>query len=98
MRICLIGAATVTDFEEQADSPGIRENGELPPLGVLTLAAILREKLAVPMVLDLNQLYYEYLGEAGARSENDFCAYVVSRISSGFDVIGLSTVCSSYPL
>jgi radical SAM superfamily enzyme YgiQ (UPF0313 family) len=98
MRICLIGAATVTDFGEFADSPRIREGGELPPLGILTLAAILREQSAAPAVLDLNRLYYEYLGEAGARSENDFCAYAVSKIPSGFDIIGLSTICSSYPL
>ena len=98
MRICLISAATVTDFGEYADYRRIREIAEHPPLGVLTLAAILREEWATPTVVDLNRLYYEYLGDPGARSEGDFCAYAASRISMGFDVIGLSTICSSYPL
>jgi len=98
MRICLISAATVTDFGEDACSERIRETAEYPPLGVLTLAAVLREKLTTPAVLDLNRLYYEYLGDAGARSGDDFCAYAARRIPSGFDVIGLSTICSSYPL
>ena len=98
MRVCLISAATVTDFGEHADNDRIRQSAGYAPLGVLTLAAILREQSSAPVVVDLNRLYYEYLGEAGARSENDFCAYAVSRVSSEFDVIGLSTICSSYPL
>jgi radical SAM superfamily enzyme YgiQ (UPF0313 family) len=98
MRICLIGAATVTDFGEDADAPRIRESAEHPPLGILTLAAILREQWPTPTVVDLNRLYYEYLSDTCAHAENDFCAYAASRISHGFDVIGLSTICSSYPL
>lgn len=98
MRVCLISAATVTDFGEDARSERIRESAEYPPLGVLTLAAILREKWANPAVLDLNRLYYEYLGDGGARNGDDFCAYAAGRIPAGFDVIGLSTICSSYPL
>jgi radical SAM superfamily enzyme YgiQ (UPF0313 family) len=96
--ICLISAATVTDFGEHAHDRRIRETAEHPPLGVLTLAAILRKEWATPAVVDLNRLYYEYLGAAGASSDDDFCAYAASRISPGFDVIGLSTICSSYPL
>jgi radical SAM superfamily enzyme YgiQ (UPF0313 family) len=98
MRICLISAATITDFGEHADAPRIRESSEHPPLGILTLAAILREQSATPAVLDLNRLYYEYLDDTRAPSDGDFCAYAASRISPGFDVIGLSTICSSYPL
>jgi radical SAM superfamily enzyme YgiQ (UPF0313 family) len=98
MRICLISAATVTDFGEDADSERIRDSAKYPPLGVLTLAAILREKSTLPAVLDLNRLYYEYLGDGGARSQGDFCAYAAAKVPSGFDVIGLSTICSSYPL
>jgi len=98
MRICLISAATVTEFGEYADSPRIRATAEHAPLGILTLAAILREEAATPTVLDLNRLYYEYLGDDASRSEGDFCGYAAARVPPGFDVIGLSTICSSYPL
>ncbi|MBV8867764.1 MAG: B12-binding domain-containing radical SAM protein, partial [Acidobacteriaceae bacterium] len=46
----------------------------------------------------LNRLYFEYLGEASAHSKADFCTYAAAQIPPGFDVIGLSTICSSYPL
>ena len=97
--VCLISAATVTDFGEDAESERIRESAEYPPLGVLTLAAILREKSFAPAVLDLNRLFYRVSGRfPTARAEDDFCAYAAGRIPAGFDVIGLSTICSSYPL
>ena len=96
MRICLISAPTVTDFGEHADSKRIRKIAEHPPLGILTLAAILRDPLGPPVILDSNRLYYEFLGGAGAGKES--CAFVASRVEPGFDVIGLSTICSSYPL
>jgi radical SAM superfamily enzyme YgiQ (UPF0313 family) len=98
MRICLISAATVTDFGESAVSKRVRDIAEHPPLGILTLGAILREHLATPLILDLNRIYYEYLAVAGARPAVDFCRWACSRVPAGFDVIGLSTICSSYPL
>jgi hypothetical protein len=98
VRICLISAATVTDFGDNAGNKQVREIAEHPPLGILTLAAILREQFATPVVIDLNRLYYSYLSEGGARSGRDFCQYAVSSIPAGFDVIGLGTICSSYPL
>ena len=98
MHVCLVTAPTVTDFREDADTPLIRERSEHPPLGVLTLAAILRNESVTPTVLDLNRVFYEYLGDCDARSEIDFCTFAASHIAPGFDIIGLSTICSSYPL
>jgi radical SAM superfamily enzyme YgiQ (UPF0313 family) len=98
MQICLISAATVTEFGDFANSPRIRESAVHPPLGILTLAAILRMEWPTPAVINLNQLFYEYLLDSDARSADDFCAYAAARIPPGFDVIGLSTICSSYPL
>jgi radical SAM superfamily enzyme YgiQ (UPF0313 family) len=98
VRICLISAATVTDFGDHADNKQVREIAEHPPLGILTLAAILREQFEQPAVLDLNRIYYDYLAEGGSRSGRDFCAYAAACVPSGFDVIGFSTICSSYPL
>lgn len=97
MDICLIGAPTVTEFGEEAKSPRIREGALHPPLGILTLAAILRRELLTPAILDLNQLFYEYLGDSGARAAVDFCAYAAARVPGEAGVIGLGTICSSYP-
>src|SRR5271170_6132196 len=98
MRTCLISAATVTEFGEYASNRAIRDIAEHPPLGILTLAAILREHLETPVILDLNRLYYEYLADATLCNGIDFCTFACSRVAPGFDVIGLSTICSSYPL
>ena len=98
MRICLISAATVTEYGELARNKSIRDVAEHPPLGILTLAAILREQLVPPSVIDLNRLYYEYLGAEKLENQVDFCSWACSRIPGEFDVIGLSTICSSYPL
>ncbi len=98
MRICLISAATVTEFGEYASNRAVRDIAEHPPLGILTLAAILREQLETPVILDLNRLYYEYLADAALDTATDFCTWACSRVPPGFDVIGLSTICSSYPL
>ncbi len=98
MRICLISAATVTDFGDYADNKHVREIAEHPPLGILTLAAILRQQFEQPAVLELNRLYYDYLADGGPRSGRDFCAYAAACVPPGFDVIGFSTICSSYPL
>jgi hypothetical protein len=62
MRICLISAATVTEYGDCATNKCIRDIVEHPALGVLTVAAILPEQLPTPAVVDLNRLYYEYLG------------------------------------
>ena len=92
MRICLISAATVTDFGDYADNKHVREIAEHPPLGILTLAAILRQQFEQPAILELNRLYYDYLAEGGARSGRDFCAYAAACVPPGFDVIGFSTM------
>jgi hypothetical protein len=57
MDICLIGAATVTEFGDDAHTPRIRETGLHPPLGILTLASIVRNESLSPGILDLNRLY-----------------------------------------
>src|SRR5580698_10266954 len=98
MRICLISAATVTEFGQYATSKSIRNIAEHPPLGILTLAAVLREHFPAPVILDLNRIYYEYLADVGVGDTPDFCQWACSRIPPGFDVIGLSTICSSYAL
>src|SRR5258708_3751762 len=72
--------------------------GELAPVGILSLAAVLEAKGLQPEVVDLNRVYFNWLQDAN-QNKTDFCdfagAYLAGR---DFDFFGFSTVCSSYPL
>ena len=102
MKVCFVSPPTVTDFEDRsvAEADAIRMIAEHAPLGVLSLAAILEQCGHDPQIVDLNQWYYAFLREedpAIARSE--FAPYVCERLRTlDFDVLGFSTICSSYPL
>lgn len=102
MKICLISPPTITEFTETqvAESEAIRLIAEHAPLGILSLAAVLKRIDIVPRIVDLNRLYYDYsrFGN-GLHPEEDFCGHVVATLQSqDFDVFGFSTICSSYPL
>ncbi|HVF59993.1 MAG TPA: radical SAM protein [Thermoanaerobaculia bacterium] len=102
MKLCLVSAPTATEFEDPrlAESDAIRTIAEHAPLGILSLAAVLEEQGLVPTILDLNQLYYEWLrGPSEVRQEFDFCAYASRHLARhDSEVFGFSTICSSYPL
>jgi radical SAM superfamily enzyme YgiQ (UPF0313 family) len=102
MDVCLFSPPVITEFEdpELAGSPEVRSVAEHKPIGVLTLAAVLRQKGLTPRLIDLNRWYYEYLGSGGASGNGcDFCAYAARRLDPfACDVFGFSTICSSYPL
>jgi len=102
MQVCLISSASVTDFEDPAvaESDPIRLIAEHAPIGILSLAAVLEEKGIIPSVINLNELYYEYLrSEEYQKRKTDFRTYVTSHLESlSFDLFGFSTICSSYPL
>lgn len=100
MKVCLISPPTVTDFEDPAiaQSEAIRLIAEHAPIGILSLAAVLEKKGIVPTIIDLNQRYYDYL-KSDEYEKKDFCSFVASDFDSPtFDLVGLSTICSSYPL
>src|SRR5262249_19062688 len=100
MKICLISPPTVTDFEDPAiaESEAIKLIAEHAPVGILSLAAVLELRGIVPTIIDLNRRYYEYL-RSDAYKKTDFCSFVTQSFDSvSFDIIGLSTICSSYPL
>ncbi|MGA8029615.1 MAG: radical SAM protein, partial [Bryobacteraceae bacterium] len=68
-------------------------------VGVLTLAAILREKSLKPAVVNLDCLYLEFLGSDKDKVPNDFFQFITQRLAlQSFDVFGFSSICSSYPL
>ncbi len=99
MQVCLVGAPTVTEFEEtaEAESEQVREAAGEVQLGVLSLAAVLESVRCPVRVVDLNGLYYKFLGVRAAGE--DFCAWASKAISSqAADVYGFSSICSSYPL
>jgi radical SAM superfamily enzyme YgiQ (UPF0313 family) len=107
MKVCLISAPTANQFYHRAvgETEAARIMGELAPVGVLSLAAVLEAKGLQPQVVDLNRVYYEWLqkSNSGERSgEGDFCSFAGDYFArpdfEGFDFFGFSTVCSSYPL
>jgi radical SAM superfamily enzyme YgiQ (UPF0313 family) len=102
MKVCLISAPTANDFEDReiAESEAVRLIAEHAPLGILSLAAVLAREGLQSDVVDLNRLYYDFLREPGYQpGVSDFAAFVGTYFSTrSYDVFGLSTICSSYPL
>ncbi len=102
MKICLVSPPTVTDFMDpgMAESEVIGRFSEVAPLGILSLAAVLERLGTTPHLVDLNQLYYDYLRcERPPANSGGFLAYLTRYFESrSFDVFGLSTMCSSYAL
>lgn len=100
MRLCLVSAATATDFEDVSDaqSSEVRRYAETPHLGILALAGILDERGTPPAIINLNRCYYDYIA-AGFSGVDGFANYAAAIVTSmKADVYGLSSICSSYPL
>jgi radical SAM superfamily enzyme YgiQ (UPF0313 family) len=104
MKVCLISAPTANQFDGRAvgEMEAARIMGELAPVGILSLAAVLEAKGLQPEVVDLNRVYYEWQQKSKRNrdsSKADFCSFAGSYFASrDFDLFGFSTVCSSYPL
>jgi radical SAM superfamily enzyme YgiQ (UPF0313 family) len=101
MKLSLVSAAIATDFEDPGEVANrqVRKFRASSQLGTLSLAAVLEQIGATPHLLNLDQLYYKYLNEFGARGLKDFPAWVAPLIvSSQADIYGFSSICSSYPL
>lgn len=72
--------------------------GELAPVGVLSLAAVLETRGLQPEVVDLNRVYYSWLPDSD-RDRAGFASFAGEYFARrDFDFFGFSTVCSSYPL
>ena len=63
MKVCLISAPTANQFDGRAmgETEASRIMGELAPVGILSLAAVLEAKGLQPEVVDLNRVYYDWL-------------------------------------
>jgi radical SAM superfamily enzyme YgiQ (UPF0313 family) len=104
MRVCLISAPTANQFDSRmvGETDAARIMGELAPVGILSLAAVLEAKSLQPEVVDLNRVYYDWLqksNQSQSNPESDFCGFAGAYLADrDFDFFGFSTVCSSYPL
>jgi radical SAM superfamily enzyme YgiQ (UPF0313 family) len=103
MKVCLISAPTANQFDNRAvgEAEASRIMGELAPVGILSLAAVLEAKGLQPEVVDLNRVYYDWLlGSRNQRpAETDFCSFAGDYFAGcDFNFFGFSTVCSSYPV
>ena len=102
MKICLISAPTANQFNGRVvgEAEASRIMGELAPVGILSLAAVLEAKGLQPTVVDLNRVYYDWLQQSnGSNAKADFCSFAGDYFAGcDFDFFGLSTVCSSYPV
>src|ERR1044071_2778272 len=104
MKVCLISAPTANHFDHRAvgEKEAARIMGELAPVGILSLAAVLEGKGLQPEVVDLNRVYYEWQQQSRRSQDSskaDFCSFAGDYFAArDFDFFGFSTVCSSYPL
>ncbi|HET6979091.1 MAG TPA: radical SAM protein [Pyrinomonadaceae bacterium] len=97
--ICLVTALTVSDFIDPELTAGAHANTGAQ-LGVLTLAALLRRQNYKPTIINLDDLFFEYVDwRSGSKPAETFFSFIARRLpATGFDVYGLSSICSSYPL
>jgi hypothetical protein len=102
MKLCLIAPPTLDQFDEGPlrQSEESRAVAEHAPIGILSLAAVVEARGITPRILDLNRLHFEYSWPNPRQYQRvDFCSFTVEQLSSfEFDVVGLSTMCSTYPL
>jgi radical SAM superfamily enzyme YgiQ (UPF0313 family) len=102
MRLCLVAPPTLEGFEEGplSQSESSRAVAEHAPMGVLSLAAVLEKQAITPRIVDLNRLHFEYSWpDRHYHRKVDFCSLAAAELFSfQFDVVGFSTMCSTYPL
>jgi hypothetical protein len=102
VRVCLVPAPIVSELEDGlvAQSADLWETALEVPLGILSLAAVLEQNGFLPEVVDLNRFFLEdSWPEQGSYRHLDFCSFAAARLAElQFDVIGFSTMCSSFPL
>lgn len=120
MKICLVMPLSVSDFVDIDDTLGAQPKATGPHLGILTLAAVLRRHGWTPSVLNLNELFVDFMVKSRGNAsvprqdsplirrvtssgrpvgEGTFLDFVCAQLSDmKFDVLGIGSICSSYPL
>jgi radical SAM superfamily enzyme YgiQ (UPF0313 family) len=101
VKVCLISAPTAVEFNS---SPGPLcgrrlELAEYPPLGILSLAAVLKRAGIPHEIFDLNRLFCECLQGECAPPPGEFFERAKGRLQHlDAEVVGFSTLSSTYPL
>lgn len=119
--ICFITALTVADFIDPDLIVDTHANTGAQ-LGVLTLAALLRQQGYNPQIINLDDLFFDFVRqdksrpsvqgkgqkrsirtppdfEPGQKVSDLFFPFAASHLpTDSFDIFGLSSICSSYPL
>src|SRR5665647_2227422 len=97
---CFVSALTMTDFGDlELIRCSNQEDMMDPPLGILSLAAVLYEKGIISQVVNLNKLFFDFLKSNEDEKLSYLLTFIVKQIESlSFDILALSTICSSYPL
>ena len=89
MRVSLVGSVNLSSWYEQE-----REEADLsPPLGVLALAASLEQAGHTPSLVDINFELSQKRLEVG---DSFYPAAAAKILETSPDVVGFSTLCSSY--
>jgi radical SAM superfamily enzyme YgiQ (UPF0313 family) len=102
LTVCLVTALTVADFiDPELSTEAHTKTGA--QLGVLTLAALLRNEGFVPHVVNLDDLFFAFIKRDDFSFEPEssdlFFPFVAEHLKSlSFDIFGFSSICSSYPL
>lgn len=101
MHVCLITAPTVTEFRSAKELclDAVRSSASDPPLGILTIAAVLEEHGNTPDIVDVNHAYMRFAQSSGEFDATSFAEIVASAIvENEADVYGFGSICSTYPL
>jgi radical SAM superfamily enzyme YgiQ (UPF0313 family) len=101
VKVCLIPPPSMTEFEGSVTSRAepVRLSAGDPPLGILSLAAVLEQRGTPLEVFSLNGLFCEFVRRGGKESERTFLPLAASELLRlQADVYGFGTITSSYPL
>jgi radical SAM superfamily enzyme YgiQ (UPF0313 family) len=118
--ICLVMPLSVSDFVDVDVTLDAQPKATAPQLGILALAAAIRQRGWNPLLINLNELFVDFIAKSrmsslaeakfGALiervlssprevSQSSFLEFVCDEIAKQqFDVLGIGTICSSYPL
>jgi radical SAM superfamily enzyme YgiQ (UPF0313 family) len=100
MKVCLIGPPIVTELDGTPTSRAdILRRTQEPPLGILTLAALLEEMGIDLQIFDVNRLFGEMAEAEGIEPRTTFFDAVSTEIADiEADIFGFGTITGSYPL
>ncbi len=99
VRIALVSPASITELRDPrlpADQAAAMR-AESAPLGILTLSSIVEQRGHEALPVDLNRTFYDYLHRKEGLS-GSFVTHVAEQLSAlEADVVGFSTMWSTYP-